>query len=762
MKSLLDYLKRIGPVPMSGMAAMSVAVLLFIAPDVAGRGEAFLAFFFGGFGAIALLLFAIDALAMHLPIGRVSPRVWRLITLALLVSGPLALALGNMGGAAWGALWRSALAVVGSVAALGGLWHFVTKRFGARSARFFFASMVTALELTVLFAALHVGEGTFTETKPETERLHTLFFIGSLGITFALSLLWPLRCVPAPLGGMSPRRLVLWSLVSLLSAGFFMFADRRYLPGLYPRAHTWLEVLALGSIAAALRPWIGAWPMLQRTRSRKAVAGALGLLSAALVVGAVLFASGLGYMSNPYFRASVLLTASGPTLLDLRPTGRTDGARINRPMHHELLDVNLRHDDLAPPNDWNILMVTIDALRNDMLPRPGAATEHTAPNLAGLLNRCSDFRRTYAPGSRTALSMGALSLGRYSANIQWRPLIWYKRRLYNPRTASARRLKKLSEKDIKFTTLPRIPEGGALPMRLERAGLHTMATLFCGENRFFTPGLGFDKGYADYRDLSRTIDTKQPTSDTVAESAIAQVARAGDRRWFQWIHFYATHLGDGTRKRYIELVGQVDRALGKVLDGLEQSGQLARTAVLITADHGEGLEGEHRGGHASSVYDVQTRVPLLVCVPNGVPRRFDKPASGLDAVATILAIARADLTDIDGLNLLPFVMDGEPMPHRPVFTELHRFYSKEGKKTVDVKAIINGRWKLIHDRRRDTVELYDMIADPDEKQSIAAAREDVARQLKDALDVFTHNGDLMFRLTDFKAIADRIQKIGKK
>ena len=59
----------------------------------------------------------------------------------------------------------------------------------------------------------------------------------------------------------------------------------------------------------------------------------------------------------------------------------------------------------------------------------------------------------------------------------------------------------------------------------------------------------------------------------------------------------------------------VDRELGRLLKKLDETQQLGRTIVLVTADHGESL-GEHgEGTHGVFVYDATLRVPLIMAGP---------------------------------------------------------------------------------------------------------------------------------------------------
>lgn len=81
-------------------------------------------------------------------------------------------------------------------------------------------------------------------------------------------------------------------------------------------------------------------------------------------------------------------------------------------------------------------------------------------------------------------------------------------------------------------------------------------------------------------------------------------------------------IGEGELRRivaaYLGLVSQVDHAIGSILEELERSGQLERTIIVYTADHGD-YAGEHglyeKSGGLS--YRAITCVPLIVRLPGG-------------------------------------------------------------------------------------------------------------------------------------------------
>lgn len=103
----------------------------------------------------------------------------------------------------------------------------------------------------------------------------------------------------------------------------------------------------------------------------------------------------------------------------------------------------------------------------------------------------------------------------------------------------------------------------------------------------------------------------------------------------------------------------LDERVGQFLDGLalERGG----TAVLVTADHGEGL-GEGETWNHDDVREPQVRVPLILRLPEPAPRgaRVAVPASGIDVAPTLLALAGLEpAPGMEGHDLLAAAPPGE-------------------------------------------------------------------------------------------------------
>ncbi len=110
--------------------------------------------------------------------------------------------------------------------------------------------------------------------------------------------------------------------------------------------------------------------------------------------------------------------------------------------------------------------------------------------------------------------------------------------------------------------------------------------------------------------------------------------------WPQMIFETATDLG--YRRLYYYLLKLVDRAIGRILEALEQSGMADDTIVAFTSDHGD-LLGAHGGliQKWCNAFDEATRVPLLIAGPGIESGRggVDIPTSHVDLIPTLMGLA---------------------------------------------------------------------------------------------------------------------------
>jgi choline-sulfatase len=165
---------------------------------------------------------------------------------------------------------------------------------------------------------------------------------------------------------------------------------------------------------------------------------------------------------------------------------------------------------------------------------------------------------------------------------------------------------------------------------------------------------------------------------------------------------------DHSRRMYYASISLVDQKVGEIVDGLARGGDLDRTWILYSSDHGE-LMGDHGLFDKTLFYHASVGVPCIVRPPAERPARqvVSAPVEGIDLAATILDVAGAPALDAPGRSLLP-AMRGDDAP-RYAFSEMAR-----SKDTLFV-GVTDGRWRYtVEQRSRTPCELFDLQEDPHE------------------------------------------------
>lgn len=186
---------------------------------------------------------------------------------------------------------------------------------------------------------------------------------------------------------------------------------------------------------------------------------------------------------------------------------------------------------------------------------------------------------------------------------------------------------------------------------------------------------------------------------------------------------------------YAAMVSSFDAAVGRVLDELDRLGLAERTIVILGSDNGGWDEvcdlGPLRGakGH---LYEGGIRVPLIVRWPGVVApgSTCSTPVIGTDLFATLLealALERPG-SAADTRSLLPLLRGEELEGPHPLFFH-YPHYAWHGQNRP-ASALRLGRHKLIANHDDGSRELYDLEADPGERENLVEEQPELAAELE--------------------------------
>ena len=165
------------------------------------------------------------------------------------------------------------------------------------------------------------------------------------------------------------------------------------------------------------------------------------------------------------------------------------------------------------------------------------------------------------------------------------------------------------------------------------------------------------------------------------------------------------------RAIYFSLVENVDRQVGRIVQALEEGGQLPHTVIIVTSDHGLAL-GSHGLMGKQNQYDHTINVPLVMAGP-GIPagQRFAAQCYLRDLYPTVCELTGVvPPPSVQGQSLVP-VLRGQKTEVRDAifgyFTDTQRMMrSADG-------------WKLIWYPKIEKVQLFNVVSDPDEIRDLA-------------------------------------------
>jgi choline-sulfatase len=189
------------------------------------------------------------------------------------------------------------------------------------------------------------------------------------------------------------------------------------------------------------------------------------------------------------------------------------------------------------------------------------------------------------------------------------------------------------------------------------------------------------------------------------------------------------------RAHYMDKCAIIDRAIGRLLQTLEEKGLRQRTAILFVSDHGDNL-GDFGIWDKRYFYEQSAGVPSIMCGPHigrgarGLTGKVSRMlVSLLDLYPTILGLAGIDVAPLlrqrDGRDLVAALASEREAVRSHVVAELGT-----------AVMIRTGNWKLVYDPEQGGVQaLFNLVNDPQELNNLAgvAGYEATASHLIEAL-----------------------------
>jgi arylsulfatase A-like enzyme len=417
----------------------------------------------------------------------------------------------------------------------------------------------------------------------------------------------------------------------------------------------------------------------------------------------------------------------------------------------------------------NVLLVTIDSLRNDRVGNDrGLTPEIDAVAETGI--KCS---QAITHGQGTPVAFPSILTGTY-------PMLYGGCSTLSPRRpVLARRLQNAGYDTVAFTSNPHLFERYGYGIGFNEfnefrgdtdGGADTTHSVLERFRLGISSIVGQDSRLYDilrpvyYFLLTATGERPYAPADEVNERFFSWLDnRDSSAPFFSWIHYMDVHypfyqdddrlaevgsepIPTRTQRRVNRLMNEspeeltdddvsalkslydaetrfTDEQFGKLVDGLRERGLYDDTILIVTSDHGEGL-GEHGGfGHYKALYEELFRVPLVIRVPGVGSHRIDEQVGQVDIAPTTLDFLDEPITTdeeepFSGTSLRRLINGDEEWSDR-------RHVIGHG----DPLGVRTERWKYVWWDRDDDEpldsELFDLQADPGETTDVSDEYPDV-------------------------------------
>ncbi|MFT7487019.1 MAG: arylsulfatase A-like enzyme [Candidatus Paceibacteria bacterium] len=397
-----------------------------------------------------------------------------------------------------------------------------------------------------------------------------------------------------------------------------------------------------------------------------------------------------------------------------------------------------------------VALVIIDTLRRDSLGCYGSETAAT-PVIDGLAAEGARFEQAISASGWTLPSVASIFTGTWPA------------------------MHKALGKRSRLT-----PISNDLPVAAEVFADEGYLTLGFANAAFLSPLLGLDRGFEIF-DHKHAYNWDIRRADATVDTALAKLDEHTGKKAFLLVHLFDAHLDYdppdgfispfvGTRntpdvpvsmKECIDLqreegslpptsgdidylrglydgeIAFIDRAMGRLVDGLKELGRWDQTTLVITSDHGEEFWDHGGFEHGHTLYDELVRVPLIIRVPDGAKLTthvVERQVRTIDIMPTLFDLAGITQgPTFIGQSLAGDLRGQSPLRVPPAFSQ-GTLYGAEKM------SWRNGGYNLIVDQAVEGepgIELYDLTVDPLQQHDISKEQPERTQKLSRQLATFS-------------------------
>jgi arylsulfatase A-like enzyme len=195
------------------------------------------------------------------------------------------------------------------------------------------------------------------------------------------------------------------------------------------------------------------------------------------------------------------------------------------------------------------------------------------------------------------------------------------------------------------------------------------------------------------------------------------------------------NVDDTVKRVYYGMIEALDDAVGKIVEKLKELHLDDNTMILFISDNGgatytRATDNAPLKGGKCTHFEGGLLVPFFIKYPSCIKNTqvFKNPVSSLDIFSTVAAVTNTPLPSdriYDGVNLIPFLTNGEGYPHSV-------FYWRSGYS----KAICKGNWKLYINVKSKKKFLFNLETDIEEKNDLSVSMPQKVDELMHDLEIW--------------------------
>ncbi|MCK5740471.1 sulfatase-like hydrolase/transferase [bacterium] len=199
---------------------------------------------------------------------------------------------------------------------------------------------------------------------------------------------------------------------------------------------------------------------------------------------------------------------------------------------------------------------------------------------------------------------------------------------------------------------------------------------------------------------------------------------------------------------YYARISELDQQFGKVLDQIEQAGELDNTIIIVTSDHAKYVGSHGMDAHNWGQFEEIYNIPMVISGPGISENAISDARVGLhDVCPTLLEQVGAEMIDVPDSRSFTTLLSTPDDPEQEFTTAYAEYHGT--RFPLAQRVFWDGNFKFIFNGF-DEDELYDLAADPHELKNLAAEKkyapvkeklmQNIWRRIRDTYDKALYEG----------------------